>query len=222
MAVHVDRSVLLSGRVDAEINHPDGGEQEEEDEEGLQVRGANVHVAVGTAADQGTAQEQDVEADDRGDHQSPVASALLDGATRRDVALGRAGAFGLAGRATVVGQVRLLRLRLFDHHPAGLTESAISQALAGKAAVQTHASLSLCEAALQVASFETFQRLHPPRAALQSKGPALKPFTSGKISILIMLVQDKRAGANEQKVVLGGRNACKQLWSTLSKSSQSC
>lgn len=162
MTVHVSHGLLSSGRVDAEINHPDGGEQEEDDEEGLQVRGADVHVAVGAAADQGAAQEQDVEADDPGEHPSPVASALLDGATGRGVALRVAGAFSLAGRPAVVGQVRLLRLRLFDHHPAGLTESAISQALAGKAAVQTHVSLSLNEAAPQVALFETFRRSHPP------------------------------------------------------------
>lgn len=198
MAVRVDHGVLLPGCVDAVINHPDGGEQEEDDEEGLQIRGADVHVAVGAAADQGAAQEQDVEAEDPREHPSPVASSLLDGATRRAVALGLAGAFRLACRPAVVGQVRLLRLPLFDHHPAGLTESAISQALAGKAAVQTHVSLFLREAALQVASFETFQRLHPPYAVLQSKGPAqVKPSTGCKISILTLLVQDKRAAANE-------------------------
>lgn len=204
MAVLVDHGVLLPRCVDAVINHPDGGEQEEDDEEDLQVRAADVHVGVGAAADQGAAQDQDVEADDPGEHPSPVASALPDSAAGRDVALGLAGAFRLAHRPAVVGQVRLLHLSLFDHHPAGLTESAISQALAGKAAVQTHVSLSLCVAVLQVASFETFQKLHPPCAALQSKGPAqVKPSTGCKISILTLLVQNKRAAANEQKVVLG-------------------
>lgn len=140
MAVLVGDGVLLPCRVDDIINHPDGGEEEEDDEEDLQVRGADVYVAVGAAADQGAAQDQDVDTDDPGEHPSPVPAALPDNPAGSDVPLGLTGALRLARRTAVVGQVRLLRLLLFDHHPAGLTGVAISQTLTGIAAVQTHVS----------------------------------------------------------------------------------
>lgn len=136
VAVFVINSVLLPGRVGNVIDHPDGGEEEENDEEDLQVRHVDVDFAVSAAADQGAAQDQDVDAEDPGQHPPPVAGAFLP--YRASFQLGLAGVLRLPRSAGAVGQMSLLRLLVCARHPAGLTGKAIGQTPAGKAALQTH------------------------------------------------------------------------------------
>lgn len=136
VAVFVIDSVLLPGCVGNIVDHPDGGEDEDDDEEDLQVRHFDVDLAVSAAADQGAAQDQDVDAEDPGQHPPPVSGSFLH--HRAGVQLGLAGVLRLPGSAGAVGQMSLLRLLVFARHPAGLTGRAIGQAPAGKAAVQTH------------------------------------------------------------------------------------
>lgn len=138
MAILVNNSIFFPCRVDDIINHPDGGEEDEDDEEDLQVRAANVYVVVGTAAGQGTAQDQNVYTDDPGQHPSPVSTPLLRNSAGRDAQVGFTCALRLTGRTDVVGQVGLLRLLVFDRHPAWFTGIAIAQTLAWIASVQAH------------------------------------------------------------------------------------
>lgn len=140
MAILVNHSVLFPGRVDDIINHPDGGEQEEDDEEHLQVRAADLHIVVGAAAHQGTAQDQDVDTDDPRQHPSPVPSPLLRHPDGGDVQVGLARAPLSARQVDVVGQVGLLCLPVFGRHPARFTGIAIGQTVARVASVQTHPS----------------------------------------------------------------------------------
>ncbi len=140
MSVLVNNSVFFPGRVDGIVQHPDGGEEEKDDEENLQVRGANVYVVVGTAADQGTAQDQDVHTNDPRQHPSPVSTSLPCDYTGRDVPVGLTRALHSTHGIDVVGQVGLLRLRVFGRHPAWFTGIAIGQTVARIAGVQTHGS----------------------------------------------------------------------------------
>lgn len=130
MAILVNNSVFFPGRVDGIIHHPDGGEKEEDDEENLQVRGADVYIVVGAAADQGAAQDQDVYTNDPRQHPSPVSTPLPRDPTGRDVQVGLARAPRSARRTDVVGQVGLLRLPVFGRHPAWFTGMAIRQTVA--------------------------------------------------------------------------------------------
>lgn len=136
VAVFVVNSILLPGGVGNIVDHPDGGEDEEDDEEDLQVRHIDVDLAVSAAADQRAAQDQDVDAQDPGQHPPPVSGSFLHHCA--SVQLGLAGVLRLTQSAGAVGQMSLLRLLVFARHPAGLTGIAIGQTLAGKAAVQTH------------------------------------------------------------------------------------
>lgn len=143
VAILVNNSIFIPGRAHDVINHPDGGENEEEDEENLHVGDADVHVVVSAAADQSAAQDQDVDTNDPGQHPSPVSDALPHHLAGGDVHVGLTGVLRLTRCADVVGQVGLLRLHVFDRHPARLTGIAIGQTLAWIAAVQTHGSSSL-------------------------------------------------------------------------------
>ena len=145
VAVLEFNSILLPGSVENVIDHPDGGEDEQNDEEGLQVGYFDVDLAVSAAADQGAAQDQDVDAEDPGQHPPPVAGAFLHPCAR--VELGPAGVLRVSLSAGAVGQMSLLRLLVFARHPAGLTGIAIGQTLAGKAAVHTHVFLLSCPGA---------------------------------------------------------------------------
>lgn len=136
VAVFVINSILLPGCAGNIIDHPDGGEDEENDEEDLQVRHVDVDLIVSAAADQGAAQDQDVDAEDPGQHPPPVSGAFLH--HWASVQLQLAGVLHLPRSAGAVGQVSLLRLLVFARHPAGLTGIAIGQTPAWKAAVRTH------------------------------------------------------------------------------------
>lgn len=125
MVILVNNSIFFPGCVDDIINHPDGGEDEDDDEEHLQVRGTDVNMVVSAAADQGTAQDQNVDTNDPRQHPSPVPTALPSHAAGRDVQAGLTLALRLTGRTDVVGQVGLLRLTAFHHRPAWLTGTAI-------------------------------------------------------------------------------------------------
>lgn len=136
VSVFVNHGILLPGRVGHVVDHPDGGQEEEDDEEDLQVGGFDVDLVVSAAADQGAAQDQNVDAEDPGKHPAPVAGPLP--GHRAGVQVGLAGVPRLTRSAGAVGQMNLLRLLVLARHPAGLTGIAIGQTLAGKAAVQTH------------------------------------------------------------------------------------
>lgn len=125
MAILVNNSVFFPGRVDGIIQHPDGGKEEEDDEENLQVRGADFYIVVGAAADQGTAQDQDVYTNDPRQHPSPVSTLLPRDSTGREVQVGLTRAPRLTRCIVVVGQVGLLRLPVFGRHPAWFTGIAI-------------------------------------------------------------------------------------------------
>lgn len=163
VAVFVINSILLYGCVGNVIDHPDGGEDEENNEEELQVGRVDVDLAVSAAADQGAAEDQDVDAEDPGHHRPPVVGTMLQRCA--SVPVGLAGVLRLIRSAGAVGQMSLLCLLVFDRHPAGLTGIAVGQTPAGKAAVQTHSFL-----------------LSPPGAATQAlsglKGgsPSALPF----------------------------------------------
>lgn len=126
--------------MDNKINHPDGGEDEEDDEENLQVRYVDVYFIVSAATDQTASQDQNIDKDDPREHPSPVPNAFPPSATGGNVQVRLTRALGLAWGADVVGQVRLLRLPVFDRHPAWLTKIPIIHTFARKAAVQTHGS----------------------------------------------------------------------------------
>lgn len=136
MAVFVINSILLLGCVGNIVDHPDGGEDEENDEVALQVRRVDVDLTVSAAADQGAAQDQDVDAEDPRHHPPPVARAFLHHCA--SVQLGLAGVLRLTGRADAVGQVSLLCLLVFACHHTGLAGIAIGQTPTGKVAVWTH------------------------------------------------------------------------------------
>lgn len=140
MAVLVNNSIFSPGRVDNKINHPDGGEDEEDDEENLQVRYVDVYFIVSAAADQTASQDQNIETEDPRKHPSPVSNAFLPKSTGGNVQVGLTRALGLAWSADVVGQVSLFSLPVFDHHPAWLTKISIVHTFARKATVQTHGS----------------------------------------------------------------------------------
>lgn len=140
MAILVNNSIFPPGRVDNIVNHPDGGEDEEDDEENLQVRGADVYIAVSTATDQGTAQDQNIDTNYPGQHPSPVSTSLPDDSAGRDAPVRLTRAPRLTRCTDVVGQVGLLRLPVFHRHPAWLTGIAVGQTGAWIAAVQTHGS----------------------------------------------------------------------------------
>lgn len=160
MAVLVNNGVSLSGHVDDKIYHPGRGEDDEDDEKNLQVRGANVHIIRSGATDQGTAQDQNVYTNDPRQHPSPVSTSLSDNSIRRDVPVGFRLALSLTRWTKVVGQGGLLPFSVFDRHPAGLTRIAIGQTFALITAVKTHGS-SLKKPLLLLALYETLGMLHP-------------------------------------------------------------
>lgn len=149
VAVFVNNSVLLPGCVGDIIDHPDGGEDEQDDEEDLQVRHVDVNLVVSAAADQSAAQDQEVDAEDPGQHPSPVAGPLPHHCV--SIWVGLTGVLRLTRSTGAVGQMSLLRLLVFARHPAGLTRIAIGQTLAGKDVIHTHIFL-LCPPATEAAS----------------------------------------------------------------------
>lgn len=138
MGVLVNNRILVLGRVEDIINHPGGGEDEEDDEENLQVRGADVYVFVSGAAGQGTAQDQDVDADDPGQHPSPVPTSLPCDPAGRAVQVRLTRAPCLTRCTDVVGQVGLFRLCVSGCHPAWLTGTPVGQTVTQITRVQTH------------------------------------------------------------------------------------
>lgn len=134
MAILEVNSIFFPDRVDEIINHPDGGEEEEDYEEDLQVSAADVHLIVGTAANQDAAQDQNVHTNDPRQNPAPVSTRLLQDSSGRNVGVGLARALHLTRYNYVVGQVNLLRLLVFGRHPAWFR---------GIAGLQTHPSLCL-------------------------------------------------------------------------------
>lgn len=139
MAILVKNSMVFPGCVDDVVKHPDGSEEDENDEEDLQVGGANGHIVVGTPAGQSTAQDQNVHRNDPRQHPAPVSAVLPHNPAGGE---GKAGltmnALHLTHRLDVVGQVGLLRLPVFCRHPTWFTRVSGGQTIAWISSVQTH------------------------------------------------------------------------------------
>jgi len=135
----VGDSVCCSGCVDNVIDHPDGGEEDKNDEESLQVKGADFNSAGGAATDQSTAKDQDVQTDDPRQHPSPVSAPVLHNLSGGHVQLGFTCALRLIPCADV-GEVRIFHLPVFGSHLAWLTQTAAGQAFARIVRVITHGS----------------------------------------------------------------------------------
>lgn len=118
-------SIWVLFYVNGVIDHPDGGEDEEEDEESLQIWEAD--AVCGAATDHRTAQHQNVQTDDPGQHPSPGPAVLrhhLSGDVRP--------LFVPALRSTRRGDVgKARRLRLFGCHLAGVAQAAVGRTVTG-------------------------------------------------------------------------------------------
>lgn len=79
MAIFEQDRLILSSGDGCVKQHPRHREEEEDDEEDLPVHSSDGHAVEGAAADQGAAQDQDVDADDaRQEPPSPVVGPLHD------------------------------------------------------------------------------------------------------------------------------------------------
>lgn len=162
MSIRVNHSIVLSSHVDDIVNHPDGSEEDDDDEKHLQVMGADVDVAVGSAAGQRTAQHQDVDKDDPRQQPPPAPNATLLPDPSRVAQVGLTRSVCLTQRSDVVGQVGLLHLPISDRHPAWFTRFTVCQTVALVSSVKTHLPLSLkvfslLSCLLHLASYETLQ-----------------------------------------------------------------
>lgn len=101
MTVLVQYCLIFPRRDDCVKQHPQHSEEEEDDEEDLLVHRRDGHTVGGTGADQSTAQDQDVEADDARQEPSTTMvgplhhhSHMVDSTVSRGLHTGRVGRTG--------------------------------------------------------------------------------------------------------------------------------
>lgn len=135
MLVPVRHGVFNPGREDDIVDHPDAGEDEDDNEENLEVRHADVDVLVSASAHQRDTQHQDVDEDDPGQNPSPVSVPFL---TRRTCFFNRVVRLvRVLRRGAVRGGVTSPTFNVFVH-PAGFARAPVGQTVARGARVQTH------------------------------------------------------------------------------------